>query len=56
VSGAPWWGWLILLCVALLVVGWVTVALIAGRTARHMTASFEERTPPPLPPPFGRRL
>lgn len=33
----PWWGWLIIGVVALVVIAWITVAAVGARTARRMS-------------------
>lgn len=37
-----WWGWLIVVCVALVVVGWITVAAIGARAFRKAKQGFDE--------------
>lgn len=38
----PWWGWLIIGVVVLVVIAWVTVAAIAARTARGMSEDMSK--------------
>lgn len=37
----PWWGWLILACVVLVVAAWVAVSVISTRAMRRIGTSFD---------------
>lgn len=41
-SAAPWWGWLILLCVLIVDVAWVATALISARSIRRLSGSIHQ--------------
>lgn len=39
----PWWGWLILICVVLIVGAWLTIALFVARRIDRDSKNFDDR-------------